>query len=122
MYLLVEIIKCSVIIGAGCVAEAGASTTPGSDFYVDYSKGFVIRPYDKEKTPFEMRINGRMQFRYTGFSSNGPTPSRSNFEVERGRLILRGYVFDPALQYFLNIDSDTDDNHDIKFHDFWEGT
>ena len=104
---------------AGCVGKAGQPSAPDSRFYVDYDKGFVIRPYDQKKTPFELKINGRLQFRYNGFKSNGPTPSRNNFEVERGRVVLRGFVYDPALQYFLNIDADTDDDHDMKFHDFW---
>jgi hypothetical protein len=104
---------------AGCDSDAGGTAKPGSKFYVDYDKGFVVRPYDKQKTPFELKINGRMQFRYNDFKSDGPTPSRNNFEVERGRVVLRGFVFDPALQYFINIDADTDDNHDMKFHDFW---
>lgn len=105
--------------GCGCGSSASKASAPGSRFYVDYDRGFVIRPYDKKTTPFELKINGRMQFRYNGFKSDGPTPSRNNFEVERGRIVLRGFVYDPALQYFINIDSDTDDNHRVIFHDFW---
>jgi len=39
--------------------------------------------------------------------------------IERGRLEFRGHMDDPALQYYYNLDADTDDNHDVKFHDFW---
>ena len=99
-------------------------------FYLDYDGGFVMRPIDKSETPFEMKVRARMQFRYVGFSRDTPTWTdnagvtrpveiRNDFEIERGRLEFIGFFFDPALQYYINIDADTDDNHDAKFHDFW---
>lgn len=94
-----------------------------------YSKGFVFEPVDKEKTPFELRVNGRMQFRYTGFKREDDTyntlagpvsvEDRNDFEIERGRLEFSGFMLDPNLQYYINIDADTDDQHRAIFHDFW---
>ncbi len=100
------------------------------DYYSDYDGGFVIRPFDKKKTPFELKINGRMQFRYTGLSRDKKSftnrtgfrrliQNRSDFEIERGRLEFSGFMYDPKLQFYLNLDGDTDDNHDMKVHDFW---
>jgi hypothetical protein len=103
-------------------------------YYVDYDKGLVLRPFDKEATPFELKIGVRMQFRYTGFnrdretfSNNGDAnrggpltvKNRNDFEIERSRLIFRGFMFDPKLKYFLNLDADTDDNHRVRVQDFW---
>lgn len=102
----------------------------GPDWTAGYDKGFYIRPADKDEHPFELRVNGRMQFRHTGFAREvknwrdnagviRPVTSRNDFEIERGRLEFRGFFIDPALQFFINLDSDTDDGHIVIFHDFW---
>ncbi len=105
-----------------------------ADWEVGYDKGFVFRSKDMEKNPFALRINGRMQFRYTNFTVDDDnhtnlgtrtsgTPvdvdSRSDFELERARLEFRGTFWDPRMHFYLNIDADTDDNHRAIFHDFW---
>ena len=75
-------------------------------------------------------MNGRMQFRYVGFSrerefwvnSAGdtiPVSSRSDFEIERGRFSFEGFMLDEDLQYFINFDFDTDDRDVLIIHDFW---
>ena len=115
--------------GAGFVAGEGPSGW-SPRFYVDYDKGFVLRPYDREATPFELKIRMRMQFRYVGLKRDrkfwtdnaGVThviSPRNDFEIERGRLEFSGYFFDPNLEYYINIDADTDDQHRAIFHDFW---
>jgi len=100
-----------------------------SPFFAEYNKGFRIAPRDKKKTPFDLKINGRLQFRWVGFSRDSDTftnrlgtvevPSRNDFEVERGRLEFKGFAVDPRLKYYFNLDADTDDNHEVIFHDFW---
>ena len=115
------------------------STTPEfpaytPKFYIDYDKGFILRPYNRDETPFEMKVRVRMQFRYGGFIKNideysnrgdtargGPIliENKNQFEIERGRLIFTGFMFDPKLKYFLNLDADTDENHRMVMHDFW---
>ena len=45
--------------------------------------------------------------------------TRNDFEVERGRLEFKGYAVNPRIKYYFNLDADTDDNHDVIFHDFW---
>lgn len=89
------------------------------------------RRVDPEKESlFRMKVGGRMQARYTGFSrsdrnydfGNGSTGTQENlndFEIERGRLEFSGIALDPDLHFYLNLDFDTDDNHDVKAHDFW---
>ena len=98
-------------------------------YIATYDKGFVFKPVDPKKTPFELRVNGRMQFRYNGFDRDrttyptlaGPVlvENRNDFEIERGRLEFSGFMFEENLQYYINIDSDTDDQHRAIFHDFW---
>lgn len=103
---------------------------PPSSVNVGYDKGFFIAHQQEKEDLFKLKINGRMQFRYTGFSKdngtfrfdNGRTGSQRNindFEIERGRLEFRGDVVNPKLHFYLNLDFDTDDNHDVKAHDFW---
>ena len=102
-----------------------------SDWEVGYDKGYFMR---SKTSPFELLINGRMQFRYTGFSPDQETfenlgtaesgepievTRRSDFEIERGRLSFAGTTFDEDLHFYINLDADTDDNHVVIFHDFW---
>jgi hypothetical protein len=104
---------------------------PGvSDGFVGYDDGFFIRPYDQERNPYELQVNGRMQLRHTGFvrditqwTDNAgtvrPVNNRNDFEIERGRLEFRTTFLDPKLHSYLNLDFDTDDNHRVVAHDFW---
>ncbi|TWU09043.1 Phosphate-selective porin O and P [Symmachiella macrocystis] len=114
---------------------ARQSTLPrASAFEINYDSGFVIRPDDKDAQPYQLQVNGRMQIRHVGFDRDanfysnrgdtfrgGPLPinNRNDFEIERARLVFSGFVHDPKLEFFLNIDGDSDDNHDAIFHDFW---
>ena len=118
-----------------CAAPSEATSMhEGGDkerhFIVDYDSGFVIRPVDKKRHPFELKVNSRMQFRHTGFgrdiqtfTNNAgiviPIQNRNDFDIERGRLAFEGFVYDPKLNFFLNLDFDTDDSHRVIAHDFW---
>ena len=94
-----------------------------------YDGGFRIKPRDKKKNPFDLKINGRLQFRWAAFSRDRDTftnrlgtigvPDRNDFEIERGRLEFKGNILDPRTKFYFNLDADTDDNHDVIFHDFW---
>ncbi len=111
-------------------AQEEESTLAG--FEAGYDKGFVIRSKDPETTDaaFELKINGRMQFRYSLFERTSDEwvdgtgrvrriQNRSDFEIERARLAFSGYAISPKLQYFINLDGDTDDNHSVVLHDMW---
>ncbi|GIW92135.1 MAG: hypothetical protein KatS3mg110_0176 [Pirellulaceae bacterium] len=99
-------------------------------WFAGYNRGFIIRPSDAEQNPYELRINGRIQFRHVGFARDidqwvdnagvvRPVMNRNDFEIERGRLEFRGFFHDPNLQFYINLDADTDDKHVVIFHDFW---
>lgn len=110
-----------------------AAKPAASGFEMKYDKGYVMRSTDPS-SPFELRINGRMQFRYTGFAPDIDTyenletaatgtpvdvKALSEVEIERGRLEFRGTWIDPKMHWFINLDADTDDAHAVIFHDFW---
>lgn len=111
-------------------APAGNGENGESGWTVGYDGGFYIRPTDERANPFALEINGRMQFRHVGFARDvtewtdnagvtRPVTSRNDFEIERGRLEFSGFFIDPNLQFYLNLDGDTDDNHVLIVHDFW---
>jgi len=99
-----------------------------------YDKGFRFRPFDKKKHPFELKVNGRIQFRYVGFARDvdswtdnaGVTRAvrnRNDFDVERARLIFSGYALSPRLTYFMQLDGDSDGREVVDFLDYlwgWE--
>lgn len=121
--------------GVGPGANSRQGTLPrASAFAINYDTGFVLRPDNKDSLPYELQVNGRMQIRHVGFdrdadfySNRGDTfrggplriNNRNEIEIERARLVFSGFVHDPKLEFFLNIDGDTDDNHQAIFHDFW---
>ncbi|MCA9100859.1 MAG: hypothetical protein KDA63_06920 [Planctomycetales bacterium] len=98
--------------------------------YVGYDKGFVIKPFNSKEYPFDMKINGRIQFRYNGFARNEETwtdnagvtreiRNRSDFDIERARLILSGTALDERSTYYLQLDGDTDGSDMVDFFDYW---
>ncbi|WP_158633485.1 porin [Tautonia sociabilis] len=95
-----------------------------------YDEGFVLGSDDEEKVPYLLKTNVRMQFRHTGFHRSRPfwidsagivrpILDRNDFEIERGRLSFEGFFYDPDLQFYLNLDIDTDDEHLTVAQDFW---
>lgn len=101
---------------------------PIQDF--GYDDGFYVSQQIEEDRWFKLKINGRMQFRYSGFTRDSPAyrmddgttgaqENKNDLEIERGRLAFSGSVADPNLKFFLNLDFDTDDNHEVIAHDYW---
>ncbi len=103
-----------------CDAPAcdGADPTHSRTHYVTYDDGWVLRPFDRVTTPFELKFNLHNQFRYTGFNrsvrtftnsagTTTPIRSRNDFDVNRGRLVFSGYAFDPRFTFYTNIDYNT---------------
>lgn len=100
------------------------------DYYADYDKGFVIRPVDPKKHPFELKVDGWVQFRHHAFARDTdnwtdnagvtrPVQNRNAFDIERARLNLSGTVIDPRSTFFIQIDGDTDGAHALDFFDYW---
>lgn len=81
-----------------------------------YEDGFYIRSKDK---PFSLVANGFAQFRYT-FDKPESGHSNQNFDVGLARLALSGTMFDPKLNYFMQIQGSTfGNNNDITMLDWW---
>lgn len=82
----------------------------------DKKHGFFISDVDKEN--FLLRIGGRIQLRYTykGLDDDSTSSDHdsSYFELERLRVKFQGYVLDPALTYYVQLDGDTDGDGDIE--------
>ena len=100
------------------------------NYFAAYNKGFVISPYNKKKNPFEMKINGWIQFRHHGFARDVETwtdnagvtrgvRNRNAYDIERARLTFMGTALDPRLSYFYQLDGDTDGRHTVDFFDYW---
>ena len=99
-------------------------------FCATYDKGFAILPFDAKQTPFEMRINGWIQFRHHGFARDVPTwtdnagvtrniRNRNAFDIERARIYFKGSAIDKRLTYFYHLDGDSDGRHTVDFFDYW---
>lgn len=99
-------------------------------FLADYNKGFLIRPVDKARDPWRLRINSWIQFRHIGFTRDrdqwtdnaGVTrriENRNNFDTERARLVFSGFAIDERMTYFLQLDGDTDGREGVDFFDYW---
>jgi hypothetical protein len=95
-----------------------------------YDDGWILRPLDSQHTPFELKFNFHNQFRYTGFANQEPavvnaagatvpTPPRSDFHINRGRFIFSGYVLDPLLEFYTNIDYNTVSDRQIQVLMAW---
>lgn len=102
----------------GCLPPQMVAPVPLLSHGVTYDEGWVLRPFDPEQTPFELKIGFHNQFRHTGFASDEPsvvnsagrtvpTPSRSDFSINRGRIIFSGYALDPLLEFYANVDYNT---------------
>ncbi|QDS92659.1 Phosphate-selective porin O and P [Roseimaritima multifibrata] len=115
---------------AECDTSEDAGKVKTLNFYADYDRGFVIRPFDAKKHPFELKVKGWIQFRHHGFARNAdswtdnsgvrrPIRNRNAFDIERARMTFSGHAIDPRLTYFLQLDGDTDDGHVVDFFDYW---
>ncbi len=113
-----------------CCDEGDGPQSHTLKYFADYDKGFVIRPFCPEKTPFELKVNGWIQFRHHAFARGvdswtnnagvtTPVRNRNAFDIERGRLIFSGFAIDKRLTYCLQIDGDTDGRHGVDFFDYW---
>ena len=113
-------------------AAASEAKNQPLKFFASYDKGFAILPYDKKKTPFDLRINGWIQFRHHGFTRDvdswtdnsgrtRPVRNRNSLDIERARLYFKGTALHEKLTYFYHLDGDTDGRHGVDFFDYWWG-
>jgi hypothetical protein len=107
----------------------GAGMPPSVQTGYSTSTGFTIKsannpPYvkwdDECKTPFELRIRGRVQADYYGYfptdsrnhltnfdTKNNTSPDFSQLEIKRLRLQFTGTAFDPNFRYWFELDGNT---------------
>ena len=115
---------------AGCATESKAETSFALRYIAEYDNGFLIRPIDSKRDPFQLKVNAWIQFRHVGFSPDEDTWTdnagvtrdirhRNAFDIERARLVFSGYAVDPRLTYFLHLDGDTDGREAVDFFDYW---
>jgi hypothetical protein len=123
-------VDCACSLSSGDAAGGEASKNYTIQYVCDYDEGLLLRPIDPQKTPFELKVNGWIQFRQHVFDRDvdswtdnaGITRSvrdRNIWEVERGRLVFSGYALDERLTYFLQLDGDTDGAESVDFFDYW---
>ncbi len=112
--------------------ESESDTDDQSSLEVGYDRGFFIRDDDGDGLPYEFRAQGRIQFRAVNFvrsarfffdSAGDPQliQDRDDFDIERARLIFSGFIGDPRLTYFFQLDGDTDDRSQVDLLDVWAG-
>lgn len=117
---------------AGCADDESGSPFRTLDYYADYDRGFRIRPFQPKEHPFELAVNGWIQFRHHGFARDvdswtdnagvtRPVRNRNAFDIERARLVFSGSAVDERLTYFLQLDGDTDGADTVDFFDYWWG-
>lgn len=115
---------------ASCSADAGGRAYR-LNYRCEYDNGYVlVRPFQSDRHPFELKVNGWIQFRHHAFTRNAdswtdnagitrPVANRNAFDIERARLVFSGYAQDPRLTYFLQLDGDTDGGDLVDFFDYW---
>ena len=119
---------------AVAVASTCDACSPGAmhkrTHYVTYDGGWVLRPYDSVKTPYELKFNMHNQFRYTGFARSvtsftdaagnvRPIENRNDFDINRGRLVFSGYAGDPRVGFYTNVDYNTVANNPVLLLMSW---
>jgi hypothetical protein len=119
----------SGVVPKACVPSATGAAAPFSHVVI-YDNGWTLRPVDSESTPYELKFSLHNQFRYTGFATDDrfyvnsaersvPTPSRNDFDINRGRLVFSGYAIDPRLEFYANIDYNTVADQQIQMLMAW---
>lgn len=92
------------------------------DVDVGYDGGFFIKSisYDDDSTiPFSLKLNARLQARHTYFNSEMNGQETNDLEFERLRLVLSGYAMRPHLNYFIQLDGDSDQSETVDFLDYF---
>ena len=88
-----------------------------------YDRGFYIRSSDDR---FYMRINGRLQFRFTHYAVGKRNrylrprlqrDDRTGFDIQRMRLGFRGHMYDPRLTYRFELTGDG--GNDVRLRYAW---
>jgi hypothetical protein len=94
------------------------------DVGVGYDRGFRISSseeldLDDRDFPFQLQINGWGQLRHTVVDSKGENPDLNQFQLKRARIVFAGSAFDPAVQYFVQLDGRSSSGDDLRLLDYY---
>ncbi len=110
-------------ISSSVPAGAAAGRAPAEKLKFGYADGFFLASPDGMKLgkdiPFLLRVNSRVQMRYSHFESDGPTRDENNFELERAFLIFSGFAYTPDLAYHIKLDGDSDETEGVDLLDYY---
>ena len=90
-----------------------------------YDNGFYIRSADDK---FYMKVNGRLQFRFTHYGTRADNRylspgfqrnDRTGFDINRLRLIFSGHAWGEDLTYHLQLRADASDRYSLVTHYAW---
>ena len=90
-----------------------------------YDKGFYIRSSDER---FALRINGRMQFRWTHYATRSENrylapglrrDDRTGFDVQRLRLTFGGHAWSEDLTWRIELDAGRSSSYDARVQYAW---
>ncbi|MEZ6048789.1 MAG: porin [Planctomycetaceae bacterium] len=114
-------------VGNGC-------TECDSDDWISakYDDGLVFTQDHPNELPFQLKLNSWGQVRYHNFNAyvdswtdnagvTRPVYDRNSFDIERARLTASGYALDERLVYYLQIDGDSDGQHQLDFFMYYWG-
>ena len=73
----------------------------------------------EQDVPLSLKFNSWFQLRHSYFDSNGINPNENNFEFERLRLIFAGYAYSTDLNYFIQLDGDSDQSAQVDLLDYY---
>ncbi len=92
------------------VVSGGTANIQTDDVYRDGGGIELIPKEVQDQQQFSLKISGRLQTRYSQFDDRGPFGNQSvnEFEMERVRLGVRGFVYDRWLRYNIGTDWDSD--------------
>ena len=98
--------------------------TPPQPVEIGYDHGFYLADsspacHAADDMSFLMRLNSWSQIRHTVFDSDGPNLDENDIEFERLRLVVQGHIYTPDLQYFLQIDGDSDQSETADWLDYF---
>ncbi len=113
------VVVLAMIVGRPAVADEEAPATDDDKAVkVTYDGGFRFLTKDGK---FLLLLNAGIQLRYTYMEFDpdlmGNGENYSNFYIRRARLWWRGFVFDPRLTFFFNIQLEP--TRTVNAHDLW---
>lgn len=89
---------------------------------VGYDSGFYIKSLndeDESTVPFSLKLNTRFQARHTFYNSEISGQETNDLEFERLRITLSGYALTDNLNYFIQLDGDSDQSETADFLDYF---